>query len=162
MFVLALGLTTLVIQTTLLGLLFGSEYKPDLMLILVSWASLRVQFFVGVGLAFWGGLLMDLFSGAPSGLFSTMYCILLLFFGYADSRFQVDTNGAKAIMVFAASLVVGCMVLIMRRLAGPVELGWNAGQWILIKSGTTAITSLLIFPMLDGFWSAYSRLVGTR
>ncbi len=105
---------------------------------------------------------MDLFSGSPAGLFSIMYCLLLLIFGYTDSRFQVDSNSAKSIIVFAASLAVGCMVLIMRRAAGPVEFGWNVGQWIILKSGITAMTSLIIFPLLDSFWSGYSRLVGTR
>jgi rod shape-determining protein MreD len=152
----------IVIQTTFSGALIDAEYKPDLMLILVTWASFRVQFLSGVALAFCGGLLMDLFSGSPSGLFSVMYCLLVLVFGYVDSKFQVDSNASKAIMVFAASIAVGCMVLIMRWVAGQVEIGWNVGQWIILKAGVTAMTSLILFLILDSFWSGYSRLVGTR
>ncbi|MBI5249006.1 MAG: rod shape-determining protein MreD [Desulfomonile tiedjei] len=161
-FILMAGLTTIVIQTTFAGFFWGSEYKPDLMLVLVSWAGFRMQFLVGVALAFCGGLILDLFSGSPSGLFSLMYCFLLLAFGYADSRFHVDSNSAKAVMIFAASLIVGGMVFIMRRVASPVELGWNVGQWIIIKSGITAMTSLVILPALDSLWSGYTRLVGIR
>ncbi len=161
-FLVLLTLPFLVIQTTSFGFLADAEYKPDLMLIIVAWASLRIPFLAGVGVAFCGGILMDLFSGCPSGLFSIIYCLVLVLFGYMDSKFQVDTNTAKVTMIFIATLAAGCMVLLMRRAGGPIEFGWHVVQWVIVKSGVTAAASAIILPLLDKLWWGYSRLVGTR
>jgi rod shape-determining protein MreD len=162
LFLVLLMLPSLVIQTTSLGFLADAEYKPDLILIIVAWASLRIPFLIGVGVAFCGGILMDLFSGCPSGLFSIVYCLVLLLFGYMDSKFQVGTNTAKVTMIFIATLASGCMVLLMRRAGGPTEFGWHIVQWVIVKSGITAAASAIILPLLDKLWWGYSRLVGTR
>ena len=162
LFVLVIGLAAIVLQTTFLSFAVGNDYKPDLILIFIVWASTRIQFLAAVGLAFFGGLVVDLFSGSPSGLFSITYCVMILTIGYMDSKFQVESNSAKAIMVFVSSLAVGCIIMIMRRAAGPVEFVWSVGQWIIFKSGITGLVSLMIFPALDTIWSGYSRLVGTR
>ncbi len=79
-----------------------------------------------------------------------------------DAKFQVDTNTAKAVMVFVATLASGCMVLLMRRAGGPIEFGWDLVEWVVVKSVSTAAASAIILPVLDRLWWGYSRLVGTR
>ena len=56
-------LPTLLLQTTIIPLFVDSQYKPDLFLILVFWAAIRITFVPAAVFAFAAGLLTGIFSG---------------------------------------------------------------------------------------------------
>jgi rod shape-determining protein MreD len=160
LFVLVVGIAALVLQTTSWAFVIPAAYKPDLILILVLWASFRMPFVTGVGFAFAAGAAVDLFSGAPFGLFATFYCILFAACGFLDSTFRIDSLSGKAVTVFGSTLAAGGIVFFVRWLSGPFEWNWSASQWVLLKSLIAAVASLLVFPVIDRVWAGYSRLVG--
>jgi rod shape-determining protein MreD len=160
LFLVAIGMAALVLQTTSWGFLVPAAYKPDLILILVLWVSLRMTFAIGAGFAFAVGLAIDVLSGSPTGLFALIYCLLFVTCGYLHSTFRIDVLSGKAVTVFGATLAAGGIVFLVRWLSGPFELGWSVSQWVLLKSLVAAMASLVVFPVVDRMWAGFSRLVG--
>ena len=67
-------LPTLLLQTTIIPSFCKSQYKPDLFLILVFWAAIRITFVPAAVFAFATGLLTDIFSGAPPDFLQFFIC----------------------------------------------------------------------------------------
>lgn len=160
LFMLIVGIAALVLQTTSLAFLIPVSYKPDLILILVAWASLRMPFTVAAGFAFFAGILIDLLSGSPMGLFAIIYCAILVMCGYCQATLQMESPVAQGVVICFMTLIAGAVVLLTRWIGGPMGFGWNAVQWILLKSLFTALTSAVVLPLLDRIRKGYTRLVG--
>ena len=160
LFLVVIGVTALVLQTTSWGFLIPAAYKPDLALILVIWVSLRMTFGIGAGFAFAVGLAIDMLSGSPTGLFALIYCLLFVTCGFLHSTFRIDVLSGKALTVFGSTLAAGGIVFFVRWLSGSFELGWSVSQWVLLKSVVAALASLAVFPVVDRVWAGFSRLVG--
>ncbi len=150
------------LQTTSLCFLVPSEYKPDLFLILVYWASVRLPFAFGVALCFGGGLMVDFLSGSPVGLFALLYCMVLVSCGYLNSVFEMDTPVTRAVIILVAALASAGIVSLMRALVASTDVGWNSIVWVLLKLLSTSVVSLVVFSGLDRFQAAYSNLIGAR
>jgi rod shape-determining protein MreD len=159
-FILSLGAAVLVFQTTAVVFPVPMDYKPDLMLILIAWASLRMNLTGGICLSFLGGIVTDLFCGSPTGLFGLVYSLIFLAFAYLHATFTIERPLGPPVLVLGAAIAVGSVVLLARWLKGPVGFGWNVAGWILIKSVVTSATSLAVFPLIDWIFARYAKLVG--
>lgn len=162
LFVILMGTVLLGLQTTSMGFLVPVEYKPDLMLILVVWTSLRATFMTGICFGFAAGIVMDLLSGAPAGLFALVYCVVFVACGYVKAVVSIDGHVGRGVLALGAALATGFAVLLERWLGGPVGFGWNVLGWIIVKSLITALTAVLLFPLIEWAWRSYSRLAGVR
>ncbi|MGO9569471.1 MAG: hypothetical protein ACLP5H_18215, partial [Desulfomonilaceae bacterium] len=80
--------------------------------------------------------------------------------GFLHSTFRIDVLSGKVVTVFGSTLAAGGIVIFVRWLSGPFELGWSVSHWILLKSVVAATAALIVFPVVDRVWSGYSRLVG--
>ncbi len=154
------GTMVVLLQVTSFGFTVSAQNKPDLFLILVVWSSVRLSFAGGVGFSFFLGIVADMLSGSPIGLFGLIYCLLFTACGYLNATMRVDTRMGRALMVLAGVPATGSMVLLVRWVGGPVEIGWQTVQWFVVKSLVTTAIGLALFPLLDGAWRRYSRLVG--
>jgi rod shape-determining protein MreD len=162
LFVLLMGVAILGLQVTSYGFLIPLEYKPDVMLILVIWASQRFSFGTGICFSFLAGAAVDILSASPTGLFALVYCLIFVSSGYLHDILRVDNIAARFVLVFGASLVTGAAVLVTRRVGGPVGFGWNTAGWFLFKSLITGVTAVVVFPLIEWSWNGYSRLIGAR
>jgi len=156
------ALIALTLQTTSFGFMIRAAYKPELIMILVIWASLRITFLPGVGFAFAAGIVVDTLSGSPPGLFAVIYSAALVACGYFNATFDIDSQPGRAMTIFVATLASGFLVMLTRWLEGPVEFGWLAVKFILLKSLVTGATALVVIPVLDRLWAGFSRLAGVR
>ncbi len=156
------GILTIIVQTSAVGLIVPAAYKPDIMLILVVWVSLRPAMVAGIAFAFVGGILVDLFSGSPTGLFALVYCLIFVASSSANSALEINRPIGRVLVIFAAALGSGGAVVLTRRLAGPVDTGIHMVSVILVKALITALTSLIVFPILDRSWARYAKQVGER
>jgi len=150
------------LQTTSVCFLIPSPFKPDFFLILVYWTSLRLPFAFGVALCFGGGMLVDLLSGSPLGLFALLYCLVLVSCGYLNTVFEMDTPITRAVIILAAALASAGIVLSTRSLLGPLDMGWHSLVQVMEKSLSTSLVSVAIFPAVDRFRVAYLNLIGAR
>ncbi len=155
-------LPTLLLQTTIIPLFVDSQYKPDLFLILVFWAAIRITFVPAAVFAFATGLLTGIFSGAPPGLFAILYLLIFLPSTYLHSVFELDSHTVNAVTVFCATFVAGQVIIAVTWLKVPIEFGWHLFQWPLLKSLSTALFAVMVVPALDWLWNSYSKLVPAR
>lgn len=161
-FITVFSFPVLLVQTTIIGQFINIGYKPDFFLILVFWSAIRISVIAASVFAFIAGLLMDLFSGAPLGLFAVIYQLVFLSSAYLHSIFQMENHAARAMSIFCAMVGSGCIVLLVRMLTGPNEFGWNIVQWLLLKAIIAALFSIALIPVLDWLWNGYSKLVPAR
>lgn len=162
-FMLLIGLISLVLQTTSLGFLLPPDYKPDLFLILVVWASLRLSFVVGILFSFIAGMLIDVMSGSPIGLFSLLYCSIFVFSGYSNETVHLDVPSGRGITVLTAGFFIAIMVLLSRWVeASYLDLTGPVLWWIFLKIVITALAAVPLFSVLDAFWAGFERIVGIR
>jgi len=162
LFILVGCIIVVIFQTASVGRVVPLAYKPDIMLILVVWASLRFAAAAGITVAFVGGILVDFMSGAPTGLFALVYCFTFVASSSANSTFEINSPLGRALVIFAATFVSGGVVVLTSLLAGPVSVGVHTLLSILVKSMITAVASFIVFPILDKSWAGYGRLVGER
>lgn len=161
-FLLTVGLIGLVIQTAPSSTKIWFGFKPDLILILVVWAGLRVPLISGLGFAFVAGTVTGLLSGAPPGFFALIYSLVLVVCGNLNARVHIDNIIGRSWTIFGATLASGGAVLLARWSESDLDLGRHAVGWIFMKSLVTALVSLALFPFLEWFWSGYSRMAGER
>lgn len=162
LFVVCAGIVALGMQTTSLAFVISPAYKPDLMLVLVVWAGLRLPFVGGVVCAFVVGVVVDLLSGSPPGLFGLVYSLVFVVCRHLGGIVRLDGFAGRAILVLCAALWAGIAVLLARLFRGPVGFGWHVVAWITTKSIITAVAAVVLFPCIDWAWLAFSRLLGDR
>jgi rod shape-determining protein MreD len=157
-----LVLVVVVLQNNSLGFVLSAAYKPDLILIVVLWAGLRTNPIPGMFFAFSLGILADLLSGSPTGLFAVIYCVVYVVCGFLNATLDIDRPAVRSAAAFGACLLAAAAVVIMRWLSGPVGFGKEAAQWVFAKSLITGLACLIVFPVVDRFWMGYCRIVGVR
>ncbi|MEW6350005.1 MAG: hypothetical protein AB1646_13140 [Thermodesulfobacteriota bacterium] len=160
LFVAVVGVVVLGIQVSRFGLQMPAAYKPDLMLVTVVWSSLRVRYATGAGYAFVAGLLVSLFSGAPTALFSLVYCLVFGLSGYVNSTFQVDRPLGWALLLFIGAWLGGGVIAAVRLMEVPSTMDWSIITWMMLKATTTVLGGELLMLVLDRLWKSYSRIMG--
>ncbi len=126
--------------------------KPDIVLIIVIWASTRFGFNEGVLFSFSAGLLADSLSGAPTGLFAFLYCVSFLGCGYLDATTDLETHGARFLAVFVVCILGGISILASRYMAGPFALGPALALSVFAKGVFTGLLATVVMPLLDRLW----------
>ncbi len=160
LFVAVVGLVVLGIQVSRLGLQMPAAYKPDLMMVTVVWSSLRVRYAAGAGYAFVAGLLVSVFSGAPTGLFSLVYCLVFALSWYVNSTFHVDRPLGWALLLFIGAWLGGAVIAAVRVLEVPSGMDWSMMTWMVLKALTTVLCGVVLMLVMDGLWKGYCRIMG--
>lgn len=154
------GLVLLILQTTAVGFMIPARFKPDLVLVLVSWAGLRLALLPGMGFSFGIGILVDLMSGSPVGLFALIYSLVFVVLGYLDATFDIDRPLGQAIAVFGATLFSGMAVLSVSWLSGPLEFTVHSAWEMLLKAFVGGLAAVVMIPALDRIRSGSTKLLG--
>lgn len=149
-------------QVTSFAFAAPAIYKPDLMVVMVVWVSVRMSFTAGIIFSFAAGMLMDLLSGSPTGLYAVLYTMIFVLCGYLNATFHVDGPLGRSALSAAAVIFVGVVALLTRRSAGPFEVGPNIVGSIVLKAACTGAAGALLFPLVDRSWGGYLRLLGAR
>ncbi len=103
-----LVLVLLVLQTSVLPQLFTTAFKPDLLLILVVFLSLRGDDITALGMTFGLGLLTDSVSSQYFGLHAFSYLVVFLFFRLMAGRLYVQ-SGFLIMLCACGGIVVGML-----------------------------------------------------
>jgi rod shape-determining protein MreD len=138
-------------QVTLFPAYLEDPFKPNLMIILVSYLALREEsVFLGGGLAYFLGLLQDVFNGIYLGLGG--FSLLLLYCGLRKIAGQLYTDSEYLILlvVFLASIIDGVVTLILLMLFSS-----SGGIYTTLLSSLLpqATVNALIASLIFGFLS---------
>ncbi len=122
-FVIPFLLLIAILQSTLAPRLSVGEGRPDLMLLVIVAWSLRRGMTEGIVWAFCGGLLMDLFSGAPMGTSALALIGVAWVTGLVRDSMVRSRAALPWVMAALATLIYYGLVLLVLSLTGrPVDL----------------------------------------
>ncbi len=159
-FLLLVGAGALIFQTTMTGVSDYMPLKPDLVLVTVVWAGVRVDLTSGSIYAFVIGIVMDTFSGSYNGLSSIIYCSAFVVSSFYHGVFMVDTALGSLFSMFIAALISGILNGIVLLTFDSVSFSPIMVLWILTKTFLTTIASLLVFPVVDNMYKTYTKILG--
>src|SRR5512138_2220370 len=102
-----------ILQVTVLPAYLEDPFKPNLMIILVSYLALRedVSFF-GPLLAYLLGLLQGTFSGIHFGLAGISMLIIFLLLGKISDQLYTDSDHLMVVVVFIATILDALISLV--------------------------------------------------
>jgi len=120
----AIGLATIVAQTTILRLPVFQGVFYDLVIPLVIFVRLQLTLTTSSLLALILGFVMDLFSGGVFGLYMTLYLWILLLVPGVSNYFNVRGTACRSAMM--ALCVVGQNLLFLVSMALP----WKGWHWL--------------------------------
>jgi rod shape-determining protein MreD len=134
---------------------FGGQ--PDLVVIIVLAWSVLDDDREGMAWAFVGGLLLDLFSGAPFGLSTLVLVAMAFVVGLAEA--QVYRNNVLLTLLLTllgtAAYHIGHMILL--RFAAGFNIIWAEAFWY-VTLPSVLFDVILILPMLRVLGHWYDRL----
>ncbi len=110
---LAVFIAALLLQTTVLPAYLEAPFRPDLLLVIVVYLGLRGSAPGGACLALLAGLVHDCFSGLYLGLYGFAYLCLYLALRLVADYLYADSRYLFALVVFAASFIVGLLQLVL-------------------------------------------------
>lgn len=159
-FCMVVGWLSFVVESSILGNIFPMEFKPDLTLLIVVWIGLKRAYIPGVIAVFLLGVVEDLLSGAPLGLFPVIYLTVFMFSVYVSVNFDVDQLGAGLSVALLACSVSFSLIFLARWLIGQISFEPQIIKIVILKTILSSLSLIIFKPVLDGAWKGYSRLMG--
>jgi rod shape-determining protein MreD len=154
------GWLSFVVESSILGNIFPMEFKPDLTLLIVVWIGLKRAYIPGVIAVFLLGVVEDLLSGAPLGLFPVIYLTVFMFSVYVSVNFDVDQLGAGLSVALLACSVSFSLIFLARWFIGQISFEPQIIKIVILKTILSSLSLIIFKPVLDGAWKGYSRLMG--
>lgn len=159
-FCVVVGWLSFVVESSILGNIFPMEFKPDLTLLIVVWIGLKRAYVPGLIAVFLLGVVEDLLSGAPLGLFPVIYLAVFMFSVYVSVNFDVDQLGAGLSVALLACSVSFSLIFLARWLIGQISFEPEIIKIVIVKTILSSLSLIILKPVLDGVWKGYSRLMG--
>lgn len=98
--------------------------------------------------AFATGYLFDLVSGAPRGAHALVFVLMMLFARVLSLRLSVRGFVLTAVTAFAASMVAGALIVIVRAFVNP-EIGYTGLRMTPFEALATGAVAPFVLWMLD-------------
>jgi rod shape-determining protein MreD len=127
-----------------MGLLGRAAWTPDLLIVALVFWSVHQPLRIGVGTAFFFGLVMDVQQGALLGQHALAYTVLGYFAVFMHRRllwFDVPTQAVQVLPLFFA---VHALELLVRLIAGDGFPGWSHLLAPVIEAVLWPVASVLL------------------
>jgi len=142
-----LGLLIYIAPFHLLGMVIPMPLFP--LMAIFFWAMARSKMMPPIAV-FAIGLIQDLLTGGPLGLWSFSYL-----FAYAIMTTQSDAFAGRGDrMLWAGFGVMVVLTLLAAAFAGVVAMGWNVDGVHLLAQG---VTTFLVYPLVGRFYGRLQR-----
>jgi len=145
---LVFGLLLFVMQTTLFALLPTWFGRPDLIFLFIVFLAYRLDAIKGAVLAFFIGLLMDIFSGVFIGIYPTVY-LLVFFILKILSKHIANESTFQAPLAIISYLLSASGVFIISAMLAPdalIEWSWRI---MLLQIIMLTVVAIPFFSLCD-------------
>jgi len=154
-----IGLSFLVLQTTLLQILPKWMGAPDLLFVLLVFCALRLEVVPGILLALSFGFMLDLVAGIFLGIHATVYLLLFLLLKIISQKFALQYLQHQPILTALSYLLFSCSTFLLNTiLAGQNSLIWS---WKDVLLGTLLV-SIFSIPLNQFFLMILSLFTPRR
>lgn len=145
------------VQATVLPHLRIYGGQPDLIVVIVlAWATLdRGQ--EGMVWAFFGGIILDLFSGAPLGISALVLIPIAYVVGLTEAQVYRTNIGLPILMSVLGAVGYHIIYLVLLRFFGGVALPWSQAL-VYVTLPSVLFDLILIVPTLRVLDVWYTRL----
>jgi rod shape-determining protein MreD len=145
----------IVLQVSVLPTYLEDPFRPNLMIILVSYLALREDFtmFGGV-LAYLLGLLQGTFSGVYFGLAGISLLLIYLLLKRISDQLYTDSDQLMVVVVFIATIVDAITTLLLITLFSPSSGIYHS---ILTNMFPQALVNALVVSLIFGICSFGSK-----
>jgi len=144
-----------ILQVSVLPAYLEDPYKPNLMIILVSYLALREDIsFFGPLIAYLLGLLHGTFSGAHFGLAGITMLIIYLMLSKISDQLYTDSDHLMVVVVFIATLIDAVASLVFILLFSSSSGIYNSFLANLLPQ---ALVNSLVASLIFGFSSIGAR-----
>ncbi len=141
------GYLLLVVQTTLIPLLPDWAGRPDLPLVLLVYAAVRLPFSLGLGIALFLAIGLDILSGIHTGPTTLAYLALFATLRAAAGPLALEPH--QPILAGLGFLAVNVIVYLAANiLTDSDHFSWSWGR-ILLGAMITAICSIPLTSLFD-------------
>jgi rod shape-determining protein MreD len=165
---LALGIATLVIQTTLLQLLPAWLGSPDLMFLLVVHIACRPEIIKGAIIVLVMGFLIDVFSGVFLGLYPVIYLLVFAFIKGVSRQIAISEFAYQVPLALISYLLVNTGMFVISFILAPESPPqWSWGG-MMLQLIVLAVIGIPVFGIYDGIMRNFvsgsipRRLLGAR
>jgi rod shape-determining protein MreD len=142
------------LQSTVVPTVIG--VRPEIVLLLVVAASLSGGMEAGVVWGFIGGLSLDLFSGAPLGVFTLTMVLVGALVNVGESNLFSTSLLLPLGAVFVATFVYHFLTIVLLQTLG-WSIGW--GPAMLQVALPSAVVNTLLMPLVYFFLRWLTRLL---
>ena len=164
----SLGISIIVLQTTILQLLPAWLGKPDILFLLVVYIACRGDMLRGALAILVLGLFMDVFSGVYLGLYPVMYLLVLSFIKGISRRVAINEFAYQVPLAVIAYLFVGIGMFFLALIMAPDSPPqWSWGT-MLLQLLIIAVIGTPVFGLFDTIMNFYlsssaaGRLLGSK
>ena len=165
---LSLGITILVIQTTLMQFFPAWLGKPDILFLLVVYIACQGDIIKGAVVVFLLGLLMDVFSGVFLGLYPRMYLLVFAFIKGIARKISLTDFAYQVPLAIISYLFVAIGMFVFSFFMAPDSVPEWPWERVLMQLLILAVVGIPLFAFFDTIMSfsrkssASGRIPGTR
>ncbi len=141
-----------VLQVSVLPVHLASPFKPDLLLIAMVYLALRGSFETGAPLAWFLGLLKDVFSGLYLGLNAFTFLVIFVVIKSISDRLYAESSELFVVTVSVASLtcvVADLLLLVMFTSTPAISYSITSGLIPHILINAFAASLVTLFPIFS-------------
>src|SRR5689334_983496 len=123
-------ISAVVLQSSVLPIFIAAPFKPDLLLIIMVYMALRGSVGTGTPLAWFLGLLKDVFSGLYLGLNAFTFLLIFLLIKSIAGRLYAESGFLFVVTIVLATLVSvtsNLMLLLMLTQSAGIAYSMTAG-----------------------------------
>ena len=142
------GVFLLVLQTTLFSFLPSWFGRPDLVYLLVVFLAYRFDAVRGAILAFFMGLLLDVFSGVFLGIYPTVYILVFFILKILSKQIANETTYQVPLTVISYLFSASCIFIITSLLAPETHLEWS-WRALILQIVMLAVIAIPFFFLCD-------------
>jgi rod shape-determining protein MreD len=159
---LLLGISLLVLQTSIFALLPNWLGVPDPLFVLVVFIALRLETFQGFILTLAFGLLLDIFSGPFLGLYPVIYLMLFLILKTVAVNFIIHDAIHQVPLTLASYLLATSGLFIFASLLMPEYVLYWSWRAVLMQLFLVAILTIPLFQIYDLILAGLYRRMQSR
>jgi rod shape-determining protein MreD len=144
------GVFLLVLQTTLFSSLPSWFGRPDLVYLLIVFLAYRFDTIKGAFLAFFMGLLLDVFSGVFLGIYPTIYILVFFILKILSKQIANETTYQVPLTVISYLFSASCIFITTSFLAPEMKLVWS-WRALMLQIIMLAVIAIPFFFTCDAY-----------
>jgi len=148
--ILFLGQVCILFQSTMIHEFFGI-YKPNLILIIVTYIACNRYIIEGAFMAYLLGYIIQLNSGAPTGLYPVIMVLTFCTAKLLSEAFFINTLLSRMFLVIVATIISKFYLLLILTMYESASVVWRSGgiwQQTLAQLFPMVVLNFLLTPII--------------